>query len=97
MRFTIPKRLNENDYKSLISKLNEKQYKYLHHILSNVKNNVTYNEYVGGAGGVRKSMLITVLVQTLLKYLDTLPGNNPDELKILITAVTGKVIIYFLM
>ena len=91
-RFPIPKRFNDDEYKEIIITLKERQYKYLHHCLHNIKTNEEpFYEYVAGAGGVGKTRLITALNQSILRYYDSLPGNEFETLKVLITAWTGKV------
>ena len=43
--------------------------------------------------GVGKSIVTNPLDKAVIRYLNTLPGENPDEIKILTLALTGKVAI----
>ena len=46
--------------------------------------------FVSGGAGVGKSHLIKGIFQALLRYYDCLPGQDPDELKVVLAAPTGK-------
>ena len=51
--------------------------------------NPLYYFLSGGAGG-GKSVLLRALHQALVKYFNHKSGENPDELKVMICAITGK-------
>ena len=46
--------------------------------------------YIGGGAGVGKSTVIRVPYEALVGYMNLLPGTNPDAIKVLLTAPTGK-------
>ena len=46
--------------------------------------------FLSGGAGVGKSTVTNTLYETLTRYLNSVPGENPDELKVLKVAPTGK-------
>ena len=46
--------------------------------------------FLSGGAGVGKSRLTNALYEALVRYLDSPPGKNPDEIKVLEAAPTGK-------
>ena len=44
--------------------------------------------YIGGGAGVGKSTVIRALYEGLVRYVNSLPGTNPDAIKVLLTAPT---------
>lgn len=50
----------------------------------------SFYEYVGGSDGVGKSLLIKAINHSIKNYYDSIHGNNPDNLKVLLCAATGK-------
>ncbi|CAG9818747.1 unnamed protein product [Phaedon cochleariae] len=88
--FPTPIEIENREYIDIISTLNSKQYEYLNHVLDNIINGkVIYNLVCGGAG-VGKSRLITAIQQSVIRYYNSIPGNDPETIKVLLTAPTGK-------
>lgn len=87
---SVPDLINDDEYFQLMAKLNERQRKYVLHILYCIKMNKLplYNMVLGNAG-VGKSCLIQALTQTLLRYLYKQPNCNPELTHILLSAYTG--------
>ena len=83
--------LNDDDFRDLVQKLNLKQKEFFYHVLHwmKTKKDPFYNFLSGGAG-VGKSVLLKALYQALVKYFSHKAGENPDEVKVLICAPTGK-------
>lgn len=79
------------EFRSMVQTLNVKQKEFFYHVLNWIKTeqNPLYCFLSGGAG-VGKSVLLRALHQALIKYLNHKPGENPDEVKVLICAPTGK-------
>lgn len=79
------------EFHSMVQTLNVKQKEFFYHVLNCIKTeqNPLYCFLSGGAG-VGKSVLLRALHQALIKYLNHKPGENPDEVKVLICAPTGK-------
>ena len=46
--------------------------------------------FINGGAGVGKSRLIKAINQTLIRHENRIPGHNPDNISVLITAYTGK-------
>ncbi|XP_075170221.1 uncharacterized protein LOC142242518 [Haematobia irritans] len=86
----LPPLVNETDLLESVRTLNPKQRAYLHHILYNVVEKVTFYEYIGGGAGVGKSRLIKTIYQSITHRFNSIPGVNPDLPKVLLTAPTGK-------
>ena len=84
-------RIPDVEYKKLISSLNEKQQKTLRHILKWIKTKPQpLNLFVTGGAGVGKSVLIKAIYQSLHRYLCSIHGQDPENIRILISAATGK-------
>lgn len=83
--------MSDNNYRSLVQSLNEKQKLFFYNVLNHFKTNETplYTFLTGGAG-VGKSVLLRSLYQALIKYFNHKVGENPDNLKVLLCAPTGK-------
>lgn len=83
--------LNDDEYRDLVQKLNIKQKEFFYHVLHwmKTKDDPIYHFLSGGAG-VGKSVLLRALYQALTKYFSHKAGENPDEVKVIICAPTGK-------
>ena len=83
--------MTDDEYRELVQKLNLKQKEFFYHVLNWMKTEERplYNFLSGGAG-VGKSVLLKALNQALVKYFSHKAGENPDEIKVLICAPTGK-------
>ncbi|KAJ8048747.1 ATP-dependent DNA helicase PIF1 [Holothuria leucospilota] len=84
-------RLPHHEYSFLINGLNKKQQQFFYHVLNwfKIKKEPIYTFLTGGAG-VGKTRLLTALYQALLRTLNSQPGENPDDIKIILVAPTGK-------
>jgi len=84
-------RISDSDYRKLVRSLNKKQREFFYHVLHSIK---TKDEplrlFLSGGAGVGKSTVTNVLYQALDRYLNTIPGENPDNIKVLKAAPTGK-------
>ena len=87
----IPHRISNNEYKQLMISLNRDQQMFLHHILHLMKTgNKPFCLFLSGGAGVGKSHCLMAIYHTLLKFYDSVPGGNPEDIKVLLTAPTGK-------
>lgn len=77
------------EFRSMVQTLNVKQKEFFYHVLNWIKTKQN-PLYCFLSGGVGKSVLLRALHQALIKYLNHKPGENPDEVKVLICAPTGK-------
>lgn len=74
----------------LVRSLNPEQKCFFYYILNTTKtNDEPYYVFLSGGAGVGKSHVLKVIYQALLRYFDT-AGENPDEIKVVIGAPTGK-------
>ena len=46
--------------------------------------------FLSGGAGVGKTTVTNALYETLIRYLNSVPGENPDDIKVLKVAPTGK-------
>lgn len=77
------------EFRSMVQTLNVKQEEFFYHVLNWIKTKQNPS-YCFHSGGVGKSVLLRALHQALIKYLNHKPGENPDEVKVLICASIGK-------
>ncbi|XP_070537517.1 uncharacterized protein [Ptychodera flava] len=84
-------RMADNELYPLLQKLNKKQKQIFYHIVHWMKTRTEpLHIFVTGGAGVGKSLVLKSLYQVLLKYLSNLPGENPDNIHLLLVAPTGK-------
>ena len=87
----VQNRLNDSDYRQLVRSLNIKQKEFFYHVLHSIK---TEDDplalFLSGGAGVGKSTVTNALYEALMRYLNSVPGENPDEVKVLKVAPTGK-------
>ena len=71
--------------------LNRKQKEFFCHVLHSIetKDDPLYLFLSGGAG-VEKSTVTNAPYKALVRYLNTMPGEIPDEVKVLKVTPTGK-------
>lgn len=84
-------KLPDTEYRKLVQSLNPEQKIFFYHILHwfETKNEPLYNFLSGGAG-VGKSVVTRAIYQALIRCFNIEAGSNPDEIKILLCAPTGK-------
>ncbi|CAG4957666.1 unnamed protein product [Parnassius apollo] len=87
-----PPVLSHDDFLILTRKLNDAQRDTLFHIYQHFSITSPHPLYlfISGGAGVGKSILIKAIYQCLTLLFNREAGSNPDELKILLTAFTGK-------
>ena len=87
----VQNRLNDSDYRQLVRSLNIKQKEFFYHVLHSIK---TKDDplalFLSGGAGVGKSTVTNALYEALMRYLNSVPGENADEVKVLKVAPTGK-------
>ncbi|XP_061184994.1 uncharacterized protein LOC133193010 [Saccostrea echinata] len=84
-------RLPDSEYLKLLGSLNVKQREFFNHVLHWVKTKrEPIYSFLSGGAGVGKSVLIGALYQALHRYLCSIEGENPDDIRILLCAYTGK-------
>ncbi|XP_033759145.1 uncharacterized protein LOC117341405 [Pecten maximus] len=88
---TSPVRIPDEQYHKLLQSLNCKQREFHNHVSYWIQHNdePLYAFLTGGAG-TGKSVVIDTLYQTLHRALCSEEGENPDDIRILLCAYTGK-------
>lgn len=81
----------DNEYLELLAGLNIKQREFFNHVLHWVKTKKKpIYSFLSGGPGVGKSVLIRALYQAMHRFLCSTEGENPDDIRILLCAYTGK-------
>ncbi len=87
----LVKRLKDADFRKLVQSLNIEQKEFFYHVLNSVKTGkVPLRLFLSGGAGVGKSTVTNALYEALIRYLNALPENNPDDVSVLKVAPTGK-------
>ena len=87
----LPTRLPQGEYLSLLRSLNIKQRELFSHVLHWIKTkNQPLNIFLTGGAGVGKSVVIRALYQALHRYCCSSEGQDPNDIRILLCAPTGK-------
>jgi hypothetical protein len=88
---THEKRIKDLEYHRIVRSLNVKQCEFFIHVLHwmKTKEQPLYLFLTGGAG-VGKSVVVRALYQALHRYLCKEAGEDPDDIRILLCAPTGK-------
>lgn len=86
-------RLRNNEYLKLMRCLNKNQREFFQHLLTWIiaKEEPIYAFLTGGAG-VGKSVVVRACFQALHRHLYSQAGENPDDIRILRCAPTGKAV-----
>ena len=64
---------------------------FFYHVLHSVKTkDDPLRLFLSGGAGVCKSTVINALYEALIRYLNAMAGENPDDVKVVKTAPTGK-------
>lgn len=48
--------------------------------------------FLSGGAGVGKSTVTNALYEALIRFMNSIPGENPDEVKVIKVAPTGKAV-----
>ena len=71
--------------------MNEKQRQFFYHELHSVKtSDDPLRRFLSGGAGVGKSTVTNALYEALIRYLNTIAGENPDEINVIKADPTGK-------
>ena len=87
----VIRRISDEQYRKLVQSLNEKQRQFFYHVLHLVKtSDKPLRLFLSGGAGVGKSTVTNALYEALIRYLNSIPGENPDDVKVVKAAPTGK-------
>lgn len=85
------KRIPEDEYHNLIKCLNVKQREFFQHIITWIKTKQqSLYAFLTGGAGVGKSVVVKAIYQALHRHLCSAEGEDPDNIRILLCAPTGK-------
>ena len=83
--------MSDNNYYALVRSLNGKQRQFFNHVLHSVKTrDDPLRLFLSGGAGVGKSTVTNALYEALIRYLNSIAGENPDDVKVVKAAPTGK-------
>ena len=83
--------LPDEQYLNLLRSLNLRQREFFNHVLYWIKcKEEPLYAFLSGGAGVGKSVLIKALYQSLYRFLNLREGENPDDIRVLLCAYTGK-------
>ena len=87
----LVKRISNDEYRKLVRSLNEKQRQFFYHVLHSVKtSDDPHRLFLSGGAGVGKSTVTNALYEALVRYVNSIAGENPDEINVIKAAPTGK-------
>ena len=71
--------------------MNEKQRQFFYHVLHSVKtSDDPLRLFLSGGAGLGKSTVTNALYEALIRYVNSIAGENPDEINVIKVAPTGK-------
>ena len=83
--------MQDDDYRSMVQKLNKEQKEFFAHALHLIKTSEKpFYCFLSGGGGVGKSHLTKSIYQAALKYNNSHEGEDFHQVNILLLAPTGK-------
>ena len=84
-------RIQDTEYRNLVSSLNKEQKEFFYHVVHSVKTqNAPLYSFLTGGAGVGKSRLTNALFEATTRHYNRQLNANPDYLKVLKLAPTGK-------
>jgi len=89
--FNVPKIIPDTEYQQMMRSLNTNQRKYSLNVMNLIKNDdKQFFHFINGGAGVGKSTLIKAVYQSTLRFNNSLPGCNPESIRVAICAPTGR-------
>lgn len=89
--FLPPYLISDEDFKAIMRSLNGKQRRFVLDILHKLKtSDEQFTTFLNGGAGVGKSLGIRAIVQSLLRFFNSQPGNDPSQLPVIVMAFTGR-------
>ena len=87
----VVKRMKDHDFRKLVQSLNVQQKELFYHVLNSIKtSDQPLQLFLSGGAGVGKSTVTNALYEALVRYFNTGPGSNPDDITVVKVAPTGK-------
>ena len=88
--FRPAKIIDDEEYVKIMRRLNDKQRKFVLHVLHCYKENIIVHNFLSGGAGVGKSEVVNATVQSVLRYASSQPTHNPESMPVSVGAPTGK-------
>ena len=83
--------IDDTHYRHLVRSLNRGQMEFFYHVLHSVKvSDMPLTTFLSGGAGIGKSWLVNALYYAITKHLNSIAGENPDEVKVIKVAPTEK-------
>lgn len=83
--------MTDENFYVLLSHLNVRQREFYTHVMQNItRDNEPLHVFLTGGAGVGKSMVIKTLYQALHRHLNSQEGEDPEDIRLLLCAPTGK-------
>ena len=80
----VVKRMTDDDFRKLVRSLNVKQMEFFYHVLNSIKtSDEALRLFLSGGAGVGKTTVTNALYEALIRYLNSIPGENPEDIKVL--------------
>ncbi|KAJ8048677.1 ATP-dependent DNA helicase PIF1 [Holothuria leucospilota] len=84
-------RMSDENFYVLLSHLNVRQREFYTHVMQNItRDSEPLHVFLTGGAGVGKSMVIKTLYQALHRHLNSQEGEDPEDIRLLLCAPTGK-------
>ena len=85
--FNVPKIKPNSEYQEMTRRLSDNQRKYTLNAMNLIKNGDNqFFHFINGGAGVGESTLIKGICQSILRFYDSLPGSNPQTIRVAICA-----------
>lgn len=84
------RRMQNDQYKRFMNRLNRKQHTFMINVLNKVKKNEKFHHLVVGESGTGKSNLIKAVDQCVERHLRKLDNTDPDKDRVILCSYTGK-------
>ena len=89
--------MSDDDYRRLVRSLNEKQrqffilFFFFYHVLNSIKTkDDPLRLFLSRGAGFGKSTVTNALYEALIRFLNSIAGENPDDVKVVKTVPTGR-------
>jgi len=77
----VVKRMSDDDFRKLVHSLKVKQMEFFYHVLNSIKtSDEALRLFLSGGAGVGKTTVTNALYEALIRYLNSIPGENPHNI-----------------
>ena len=83
--------MTDADFRKRVQSVNKEQMEFFYHVLHSIKSNSQpLKLFLSGGARVGKSWVLNILFEAITRHFNHLPGEDPDELKVMKVVPTGK-------